>query len=178
MKSLLFTMLFLCSLMTATFSQSNSKDQEAIKKIVMSIEQGWNAKSGTQLASGFDDVHDYIVWNGLYFPNMTREDNARVHQGLFDGIYKTTSVRMVVDKINFVRDDLAMVNALGATYDETTPAPENPKVLITMLFEKKDNDWKIIAFHNSDIEISFEPGQQGNSPVPPQAMFKSWYQKS
>jgi hypothetical protein len=46
-----------------------------------------------------------------------------------------------------------------------------------MLLEKKNNTWQIISFHNSDIELSFEPGAPVVGP-PPQAMYKSWYASS
>lgn len=177
MKSLLLSVLIPFTVMAASFAQSNVTDQDAIKKILNAMEQGWNEKNGQLFASGFDTEHDYIVWNGLYFQNMSREDNARSHQGLFDGVYKNTTMRLIADNIEFVREDLAMVYALGAVYDKGTPAPNDPEVLITMLMEKDNGEWKVIAFHNSDIEISFAPGEQ-TGPIPPQQMFKTWYQKS
>ena len=55
--------------------------------------------------------------------------------------------------------------------------PENPGAVISMVVEKKDNDWKIISFHNCDIEISFDPAAAGQAPIPPKVMYASWYKK-
>lgn len=174
MKKLLILSLILIGSTTSTFAQLSSQDQESIRAIVRTMEEGWNARNGQKFATGFAAVHDYIVWNGLYFNKQSREDNARAHQGIFDSVYKNTDVKLMVENLQPIREDLVLAHVLGATYEHNSPVPENPKVIISMLLEKKNNAWQIISFHNSDIEISFEPGTPSVGP-PPQAMYKSWY---
>ena len=161
---------------TLSYAQNTitSNDEAAIQSILQNIETSWNARSGKGYSADFAEVHDYIVWSGLYLPNQSKEMNARVHQSIFDTMYKTTDNRIVLDKIKPVRSDLVMVHALGATYEHGTSIPENPKVIVTMLMEKQKDGWKIISFHNCDIEISFEPGAK-DSPIPARVMFASWY---
>lgn len=175
MKKLLSLSLLFIGCITASFAQISMKDQEAIKGVVRTMQDGWNAKSGQTFSSPFAPTHDYIVWNGLYFNDQSRENNARAHQGIFDSVYKTTDVKLIVDDMRQIREDLVLVHTLGATYEHNTTVPVNPKVIITMLMEKQSNEWKIISFHNSDIEFTFEPGEANGSPIPPQAMYKSWY---
>lgn len=177
MKKLLTLLLILIGGATSTFAQLSSQDQESIRDIVRTMEEAWNTKSGQKFSTCFAPVHDYIVWNGLYFKKQTKENNARAHQGIFDSIYKTTDVRLMVENLQLIREDLVLAHVLGATYEHNTPVPDNPKVIISMLLEKKNNEWQIISFHNSDIEISFEPGTPTQGP-PPQAMYKSWYASS
>jgi uncharacterized protein (TIGR02246 family) len=152
-------------------------DDKAITAAVMKLEEGWNARNGEIFAQSFAPVHDYIVWTGVYFPGMTPEKNAMAHHGIFSSIYKNTDLKVVIDKIRYIREDLALVHVLGATYDHGTTVPENPAVIISMLFEKQNGAWKIISFHNCDIEISFEPGAQTGSPVPANVMYGKWYGK-
>jgi uncharacterized protein (TIGR02246 family) len=160
----------------AVNGQTNTKDEQALRDIVSTLQKGWNAKDGKIFASGFAKVHDYIVINGMYLSAITPEINANAHQGIFNSIYKTTDLLLKIDKITFVRPDLALVYVLGATYQQGT-APENPSGIISMLVEKKNDDWKIISFHNCDIELSFDPAAAAQSQIPPKVMYASWYKK-
>ena len=87
--------------MTAAIAQNNTTDETAIRNLATTLEKGWNTKSGETFASAFAEQHDYIVVNVFYMPNLTRQRNAFAHQGLFNGIYKTNTLKMVVDKISF-----------------------------------------------------------------------------
>src|SRR5687767_11970129 len=87
---------------TVSYSQTNSKDEQAVQNIFSTIQNGWNEKNGEKFASVFADVHDYIVVNGMYFSNFTRQGNAAAHQGLFNGVYKNVNVKLIVDKISFL----------------------------------------------------------------------------
>ena len=174
MEKLLMLSFFLISIVVTSYSQISNSDKESIYNIVRDMELGWNTNNGKTFARGFAPSHEYIVWNGIYLSNQSKEGNEMAHQGLFDSVYKTTDIRLVVQKMTSIREDLILLHVLGATFEQNTPVPENPKVIITMLLEKKNNNWSIISFHNSDIEI-FEPGAINRSPVPAEAMYGSWY---
>lgn len=156
------------------FSQTQTKDEEALRAIFTTLEKGWNAKNGEIFSSVFAPTHDYVVVNGLYFSNFSRQANAFAHQGLFDGMYKTYDIRLKVDKINFIRPELAMVHTLGAGFEKGKPIPEHPGIIMTVLAEKKDGDWKIISFHNHNLE-SFREGV--HAPMPLNVMYASWYKQ-
>ena len=49
------------------------------------MQDGQNTKNGELFASAFAQEHDYIAINGMFLPNQTREDNARIHQREEDG---------------------------------------------------------------------------------------------
>src|SRR5215217_2644865 len=70
------------------------------------MQEGQNTKNGELFASAFAQEHDYVTINGMFLPNQTREENARVHQGLYDesrssvaGRYGEVEVRLNVAKI-------------------------------------------------------------------------------
>ena len=158
---------------TLSFAQTNSKDEQAIQNIFSTIQNGWNEKNGEKFASVFADVHDYIVVNGMYFSNFTRQGNAAAHQGLFNGIYKNVNVKLIVDKISFLRPDLALVTAVGGRYTTEKPLPEDPEIIMTVIAEKKNDVWKIISFHNHNLDS----GLKKSSPMPLNIMYASWYKK-
>ncbi len=158
-------------------AQTGNADEAAIRAVVTTMQKGWNEKDGKMFASGFASKHDYIVINGLYLSGITPEMNANAHQNIFNGIYKNTDLELRIDKISFIKDDLALVYIIAATYQHGTNPPENPAAMISMVVEKKDNKWEIISFHNCDIEISFDPAAAPQAPIPPKVMYGSWYKK-
>lgn len=159
---------------TLAFSQTETKDEQAIRSIATTLETGWNNKSGETFSSVFAETHDYIVVNGIYFPKMSRQQNAAAHQGLFDGVYKTRDIKLNVDKVVTIRPDLAMMYVIGVGYEKGTAVPKDPGAIMSILVEKQKEGWKIIAFHNH--EINTEDVKQ-RSPMPMEVIYASWYKK-
>lgn len=179
-KSNMKSTFFMTTIISAALSvnaQTVSNDEHAIRGIVSTMQKGWNTKDGKTFAGGFANVHNYIVVNGIYLSSITPEINANAHQGIFNTIYKTTDLELRTDKISFVNPGLAMVYVLGATYDQGASIPEHPGVIISMVFEKRNDEWKIISFHNCPIQVSFQPGDEARLPVPPKVMYAGWYKK-
>lgn len=139
--------------MKSTTSQAGiSPDEMAIHQIVQDMQDGWNTKNGEKWAAHFASDHSYVVWNGMYLPHADPALNARIHQGLFEGVYKTMYLNMKVENVRFVKPDVAMVHTLVNKRYGTDPAPDYPQLLITMLMVKNGDNWAIVSFHNLDIE--------------------------
>lgn len=152
----------------------NTDDEKSINAIFATLESAWNRKSGQAFSAAFADVHDYIVVNGMYFPKLSRQGNAAAHQSLFDGIYKDRDINLKVDRIQFIRPDLAMATAVGASYQTGTAAPADPGIIMTVLLEKQASVWKIISFHNHEIDAA---ALKQRSPMPLNVMYAAWYKK-
>jgi len=166
--------IFMATLITASMTvnaQSINKDEQAVRSLITTLETRWNNKNAETFSSSFADVHDYIVVNGMYFSNFTRQGNAAAHQQLFDGVYKNYNIKLKIDKVNFLRSDLALVTAIGAGYEKGNSLPENPGIIMTVLAEKKNDSWKIISFHNHELSDNL----QERSPMPLNVMYASWY---
>jgi len=174
-KTIILSVITAFIMNAAIAQQDKAADEQVIRGIVSNMQTGWNNKDGKIFASSFAKVHDYIVINGMYLSGITQEINAASHQGIFNSIYKTTDLQLKMDKISFVNPNLALVYILGATYQHGTAVPENPGAMISLVIEKKNDDWKIISFHNGPIQVSFNPGDEARAPVPPKQMFASWY---
>lgn len=171
MKKTIFLLSMTTLAITATMAQTQKNDEGAIRSLITTLEKGWNAKSGEIFSSAFADTHDYIVINGFYFSNLTRQGNAFAHQKLFDGIYKSLDLTIKVDKVQYIRPDLVQITALAASYPKDS-LPADPAAIMTILAEKKNDDWKIISFHNHSLSESFAAK---TPPVPYKVMYASWY---
>lgn len=168
-----FSLLAVLCLSFPLFSQTNA-DEQAIHEVMQTLSEGWTNGSGEQFASVFADEHDFIVWNGLYNRGMNPKENAAGHQQIFDTMYKNTRLHYVVDKVKFIRDDIALAHVFGAVNSKSESRPKDPQVLWTALLEKQRGNWKIISFHNLDLEL-FENEEMKKSMPPAEAIYQSWY---
>lgn len=175
-KSFLLT-LIVTSLITgsALAQPSQPADEQQIRTLVETMERGWNTKDGKVFASSFAPTHDYIVWDGLYFADMSQEQNAMGHQGLFNGQYKNQDAKFKIDKIKFLKNDIALVHLYGALYDTGKDIPADPAVLMSMVVMRQDGKWQIVSFHNLDLETITDPEHGKRMPMPANVMYKGWY---
>jgi uncharacterized protein (TIGR02246 family) len=172
MKKTFLTTIFTINFIFMLKAQDNKVEEQAIHKVLQTLSTGWNEKSGEKFASAFAEVHDYIVVNGLYFKAFTREQNGKNHQRLFDGVYKNAKIELKLDKINYYGNNLVHITAIGANYPSDQAIPEDPTVIMTMMVEKKPEGWKIISFHNHEINME---AIKRVSPMPVEVMYASWY---
>jgi uncharacterized protein (TIGR02246 family) len=127
-------------------------DEAAIRQAVQTMQDGWNQKKGAVFASSFAQEHDYVVVNGMFLPKMSREANAQAHQGLFDGVYKEVDLKLSVAKIRFLTPEIAVAHVQGFSYPRGKMEEKRQEVVITTVFQKGKEGWKIIAFQNTPVE--------------------------
>jgi catechol 2,3-dioxygenase-like lactoylglutathione lyase family enzyme len=101
---------------------------------VRSMQDGQNTKNGELFASAFAQEHDYVAINGVFLPNQTRKDNARIHQRLYDGSkssvagkYGEVEVRLDVSKVRLLTAGIAVAR-------------------------KQQDEWEIVVFHNAPVQ--------------------------
>src|SRR5215208_6876962 len=94
------------------------EDDVAIRQLVQDMQDAQNTKNGELFASAFAREHDYIAINGMFLPNQSRQDNARIHQRLYDesrssvvGEYGKVEVRLKVAKVRLLTPMVAVVHA-------------------------------------------------------------------
>ncbi len=137
---------------------ANPDDEAAIRRIVQSMQDGQNTKNGEHFASAFAQEHDYIAINGMFLPNQTRQDNARIHQRLYDeskssvaGKYGEVEVRLDVAKIRFLTPGVAVVHVRSEFRLKDQPEKKT-KNIITAVMHKREGKWEIVAFHNAPVQ--------------------------
>lgn len=163
--------------LTAELSAQPLTDEAAIGQLVQDMAASWTAGDGPAFARHFAEEHDYIVWNGYYMPGMNPRANGAAHQQLFDTAYRNTQMFFTLDKVKFIRPELALIHVLGAMSKQGEPRPEHPAVLWTALLERQAGGWKIISFHNSDLEMFRDEATRQRAPLPAEQMYASWYRE-
>lgn len=172
MKNLLIVFSFLL-VSSSGYSQS-VEDTQAIQEIVQQMMDAWKEGDGVKFASVFSEKHDFIVWNGFYFSQIGSKENSENHNSIFNRQFKDTEVYYVIDKIEWIKEDVAYMHVLGAVDFDGSGMPDNPAVIWTSLLLKDDGVWRIKSFHNTDLEIYKENGHRF-SPIEPEIMYKSWF---
>jgi uncharacterized protein (TIGR02246 family) len=176
MKKVLSVTIAMAIFVMAGFAQTEN-DKKDIEKNVASMEEGWRQKDGKMYASAFAETHDFIVWNGYYFRDNTRAGCAAAHQQLFNSIFKTIDIKLKVDKVKYLRPDIALVHVLGAAYEKGKEPGKDPGVLMSLVMEKKAGKWEIVSFHNLDLEVFQDEAIKRNMPFPAEVMYANWYKK-
>jgi uncharacterized protein (TIGR02246 family) len=135
------------------------EDEAAIRQLFEDMQEGQNTKNGELFASAFAQEHDYVAINGMFLANQTQEDNARVHQRLYDesrssvaGRYVEVEVRLHVAKIRSLTVPEVAVAHVESEIRLKDQAEKKTKNIITAVMQKQEGEWKIVAFHNAPIQ--------------------------
>lgn len=148
---LIFVLLAAVAGVKAQKTGDKTADSAAIRASVEQMAKGWNAKSGDEFAKPFSEDADYVVVNGMQIKG--RPAIAKGHQGIFDTIYKNTTLALSTDSIRFLRSDVAVVHVSGtATTPQEGASPRVNGARITLVMAKQDGKWEIVAFQNTRIE--------------------------
>jgi uncharacterized protein (TIGR02246 family) len=126
-----------------------TEDHDALRRIVSEMATAWNAGDGDGLAAAFVDDADFIHILGLRYTG--RVAVAEAHRTILTTIYKGSRVSLDVEKIRFLRPDVAAIFLLGRL---TVVVDENQVQLQTrptFIAHKTDGAWQIVVFQNTMV---------------------------
>ncbi len=114
------------------------------------MEDAWNRSDSIAWASQFAEDADFIHILGAHFQG--REAIERGHRTIFDTIYKGSRNQLNVEKVRFVRPDVALVFIRTNLKWYLDGAEQEVQARPTLVAQKKDNgQWEIVAFQNTLI---------------------------
>jgi uncharacterized protein (TIGR02246 family) len=131
-------------------AKGNDKDETMIRANVEQMAKGWNAKSGAEFAKPFAEDADYVIVNGMQIKG--RAAIAEGHQGIFDTIYKISTLTLSVEQIRFLRPDVAVVHVRAALNFTRENSTRTNNARITLVMTKNKDKWEIAAFQNTQIQ--------------------------
>lgn len=139
-------------------SQGATQDEAAVRAVVKSVEDAWNAHDGKAFAAPFAADADYVVVNGAYIKG--REAIEGGHVQIFTTVYKESRNAATVKAVRFIRPDVAVAHVEWNL--EVRPG-EKARALNTMVLTKDGGKWSIAAFHNTPVMSQGGPPAQGQS---------------
>ena len=126
-----------------------TSDERALHQLVYQLEAAWNAGDGTGFAEAFAEEADFIHILGGYYSGRAAIEAG--HRMIFGTIYKGSTVRYSVEKIRFVRPDVAIVSARQYLQFYEDGAARELQARPLMVLEKKDGLWEIVTLQNTRI---------------------------
>jgi len=135
------------------------EDEAAIRQLVQDMQDAQNGNDGRLFASVFADEHDYIAINGMFLPNQTRQQNARVHQRLYDegtsavaGGYEEVEVLLDVAGIRPLTAQRVAVVHVQSEFCLKSDPDKKTRNIITAVMQEREGEWQIVAFHNAPVQ--------------------------
>ena len=135
-------------------SDSRAADEAAIKAVLEESYQAWAAGDADGMVANYTADATAIMTGSLRDSrDVIRESMALA----FEGPLKGSSTYNKQLSLRFVgRDAAIVVSESGILFAGDTEVPDPGKVNATWVFEKRDGQWLIAAYHNSPM---LAPGQ-------------------
>ena len=135
-------------------SDSRAADEAAIQAVLVDSYKAWEAGD----ADGM--VASYAADATAIMPGSLRDGRDVIRENMalaFEGPLKGTSTWNKELSFRFIgRDAAIIVSESGILFAGQAEVPDAGKVNATWVFEKRDGQWLIAAYHNSPV---LAPGQ-------------------
>jgi uncharacterized protein (TIGR02246 family) len=119
------------------------------KKILKTLENGWNTADGAVFAQPFAQVSDFVDIRGMLHAGVTPGYIATAHQGLFRSIYEGSRIRYELAQATALRDDLILAHVVTSLNAPVGPLSGSHNSVVTMVVQQSNDQWEIRAFHNT-----------------------------
>jgi len=135
-------------------SDIRAEDEAAIQAVLADSYQAWEAGDADGMVAGYTADATAIMTGSLRGSRDVIRDSMAL---AFAGPLKNTSTCNKQLSLRFVGEDAAIVvSGSGILFAGETEVPDARKVNATWVFEKRDGQWLIAAYHNSPV---LAPGQ-------------------
>jgi uncharacterized protein (TIGR02246 family) len=135
-------------------SDSRAEDQAAIRSVLVDSYKAWEAGDAEGMVANYTADATAIMTGSF------RDSRAVIRENMalaFAGPLKGSSTYNKQLSLRFVgRDAAIVVSESGILFPGDTEVPDTAKVNATWVFEKRDGQWLIAAYHNSP---ALAPGQ-------------------
>lgn len=140
-----FLLLLVCS--PIFVKAQNDADKQQIETIIKTIAQGWKEKNVDKTTKHYDDAVD---WTNAFGDRMQTKDQLKAlltEIYSYDFVMKGKSENQYND-IDFLTPEIAVVRSKtvvkGQEWGDGTAMKDRHNHHL-MVFQKKDNDWKVIS---------------------------------
>src|ERR1700727_2896522 len=128
-------------------SDNRAADEAAIKGILADSYRAWDAGDADGMVANYAPDATAIMTGSLRGSRDVIRDNMAL---AFEGPLKGSSTCNKQLSLRFVgRDAAIVVSESGILFPGQTEVPDPRKVNATWVFEKRDDQWLIAAYHNS-----------------------------
>jgi uncharacterized protein (TIGR02246 family) len=135
-------------------SDSRTEDEAAIQAVLVDTYKAWEAGDAEGMVANYTADATAIMTGSLRDSREVVRDSMA---SAFKGPLKGSSTYNKQLSLRFVgRDAAVVVSESGILFAGDTDVPDTGRVNATWVFEKRDGQWLIAAYHNSPV---LAPGQ-------------------
>jgi uncharacterized protein (TIGR02246 family) len=132
---------------TITDTITETAAENATRTLVARLEAAWNAADGAAFGAEFTEDAVFVDVRGSR--HRGRGAIAGGHQGIFDSIYRGSTVRYDVESVDQPARDVAVAH-VNATLDcPTGPLAGTNRARFTVVLVSDGDSWQATAFHNT-----------------------------
>jgi uncharacterized protein (TIGR02246 family) len=118
-----------------------------VEPVIQHLETAWNAGDGTAYAAPFTPDADFVNIRGELHSGA---DNIGAgHQGIFNSIYKGSSVDYTVVKARELRDGEILAHVSGKLHVPEGPLAGDHEAIGTVVLVPDNGEHRIAAYHNT-----------------------------
>ena len=122
-------------------------DREVVATIVQELEAAWNAADGARFGVPFTDDADFVTIRAEHLRG--REAIAKGHQGIFNSIYKGSTVSYELVGVRPIAPGALVAHVRTELNAPSGPLAGRHNSLFTIVLVQQQSDWRIAAFHNT-----------------------------
>jgi uncharacterized protein (TIGR02246 family) len=124
-----------------TVSKEPGHDEDAIRALLARLFDAWARGDGDAYADCFTEDCDYITFNGIHLRG--RDENAKLHVGLFRTVLRGSRLSADVESIVFLAADVALMHTAGDV---------RKKSYQTYVLTRAGGNWLIRSFQNTKVQ--------------------------
>ena len=130
-------------------SDSRAEDEAAIQSVLVDSYKAWEAGDADGMVANYTPDATAIMTGSLRDSCDVIRDSMAL---AFGGPLKDTSTYNKQRSLRFVgRDAAIIVSESAILFGDQTEVPETGRVNATWVFERREGQWLIAAYHNSPV---------------------------
>ncbi len=145
---------------------ADANERDSIEAIIARQCAAWTAGDADAFVAGASDDVSFTNVMGMYTVGI--EPFRAQHARIFATIYKGSRMTQKVERIAFIRDDVAVVDTLtsleGVAHLPPGFAPGDgaPNARLQQVLVKEQGGWRVAAFHNVFVNPAFQGPPPGS----------------
>lgn len=124
----------------------NDPDHD-VHAVASVLTDAWNAYDGSAFASAFTEDADFVNIFGMH--SVGRAEIARLHQMIFDNVYRGSTNTFTVEKTRRAGDDAIVALVRADLHVPQGPLAGTVRTLATAVLVRDNGAWKIASFQNT-----------------------------
>lgn len=153
---------------TLAVGAHTNPDEEAVRKLPQAFCASFNNHDGHELAKIMADDVDFVTVGAWWIHG--RPDFEKYHTRMLSGRFAGIKTEPLHIAVRFLRPDIAIIHwswtALGDKNVDGT-ARRRRYGMMTMVAEKRNGIWLVVASQNDDADPTVTPEMEGiTSPIP------------